>query len=166
VQGLLRDEVLKLRELMQEMKSLDLDSRKLVPFLADTVERFERETGIKARFRSEVSQPSMPARMCRELARIVQEGLVNVRKHSQAQQVFVSLSSRDGKWNVSIEDDGCGFPFAGRLSHVELDSSGKGPLVIKERVRLVEGELTIESNPGKGTRLEVSVPQKQEVVHD
>jgi len=50
IQGLLREEVLKLRELMQQMKSLDVDSRKLIAFLGDTVERFQRETGITARF--------------------------------------------------------------------------------------------------------------------
>jgi signal transduction histidine kinase len=165
VQGLLREEVLKLRELMQQMKSLDLDARRFIPFLSDTVERFERETGIRAGFRSDVSQPAISARMCREVARIVQEGLVNVRKHSHARQVLVTLHLKDGKLNVSIEDDGCGFPFSGRLSHAELDASGRGPVVIKERVRLVAGELTIESNPGKGARLEITVPQKQEAVY-
>jgi signal transduction histidine kinase len=39
---------------------------------------------------------------------------------------------------------------------------GKGPLVIKERVRLIEGELTIESNPGQGSLLEITVPQRRE----
>ncbi|MGA8308657.1 MAG: histidine kinase dimerization/phosphoacceptor domain-containing protein, partial [Terriglobales bacterium] len=48
IQGLLREEVLKLRELMQQMKSLDVDSRRLIGFLVDTVERFQRETGITA----------------------------------------------------------------------------------------------------------------------
>src|SRR5438270_8662514 len=48
IQGLLREEVLKLRELMQEMKSIDVDARKLPAFLTDTVERFQRETGISA----------------------------------------------------------------------------------------------------------------------
>ena len=64
-----------------------------------------------------------------------------------------------------IEDDGRGFPFAGRLSQSELDALGKGPLVIKERVRVIAGELTIESNPGQGSRLEISVPQKPEAAY-
>jgi signal transduction histidine kinase len=42
---------------------------------------------------------------------------------------------------------------------------GKGPLVIKERVRVIAGELTIESNPGQGSRLEITVPQKPEAMH-
>lgn len=165
IQGLLREEVLKLRELMQQMKTLDVDSKRLLGLLADTVERFQRETGISARFTSELEELDMPQPVCRELARIVQEGLVNVRKHSGARQVLVRLGSRDGKWTIVIEDDGSGFPFSGRLTQGELDAIGKGPAVIKERVRLIEGELTVESNPGRGSRLEVNIPQKRETVY-
>jgi signal transduction histidine kinase len=165
IQGLLREEVLKLRELMQQMKTLDVDSKKLLGLLSDTVERFQRETGISARFLSDLDELNMPQPVCRELARIVQEALVNVRKHSRARQVLVRLGSRNGAWHVLIEDDGCGFPFAGRLAQAELDVLGKGPMVIKERVRLIEGELTVESNPGHGSRLEITVPQRREAAY-
>jgi signal transduction histidine kinase len=165
IQGLLREEVLKLRELMQQMKSLDVDSRKLIGFLADTVERFQRETGITARFSSDLEEPDMPQPVCRELSRIVQEGLVNVRKHSRAKTALVRLSAKNENWTLVIEDDGRGFPFSGRLSQTDLDALGKGPLVIKERVRVIAGELTIESNPGQGSRLEITVPQKPEAMH-
>lgn len=165
IQGLLREEVLKLRELMQQMKSLDVDSRKLIGFLADTVERFQRETGITARFSSDLEEPDMPQPVCRELSRIVQEGLVNVRKHSGAKTALVRLSAKNGNWTLVIEDDGRGFPFSGRLPQAELDALGKGPLVIKERVRVIAGELTIESNPGQGSRLEITVPQKPEAMN-
>jgi signal transduction histidine kinase len=165
IQGLLREEVLKLRELMQQMKSLDVDSRKLLRFLEDTVERFQRETGISTRFVSEMMELNMPQPVCREIARIVQEALVNVRKHSGARQVLVRFSSTDARWNLVIEDNGCGFPFSGRLSQAELEAMGKGPLVIKERIRLIDGELTIESNPGRGSRLEIGIPQKREAAY-
>jgi signal transduction histidine kinase len=165
IQLLLREEVLKLRELMQEMKSLDLDSRKLLGFLSDTVERFQRETGIAARFVTDLEGVEMPQQMCRELARIVQEGLVNVRKHSGAHHTLVRLGAYDGKWQVVIEDDGQGFPFTGRLSQVELDDQRKAPVIIQERVRLLAGRLTIESIPGKGSRLEIDVPQTREVAY-
>jgi len=165
IQALLREEVLKLRELMQQMKTLDVDSKKLMALLSDTVERFQRETGITARFSSEVEELDMPQQVCREVARIVQEALVNVRKHSHAGQVLVRLAAGNGSWNVTIEDDGRGFPFSGRLSHAELDALRKGPMVIKERVRLIEGELTIESNPGHGSRLEITVPRQKDAVH-
>lgn len=165
IQGLLREEVLNLRELMQQMKSLDVDARKLPAFLNDTVERFQRETGISARFHAELHDFDMPQQVCREIARIVQEGLVNVRKHSQARRVLVRMTSVNGDWSVVIEDDGKGFPFSGKLSHEELEGAGKGPVVIRERVRLIEGELTIESNPGQGSRLEIKIPRKREAAY-
>jgi signal transduction histidine kinase len=165
IQSLLREEVLKLRELMQQMKSLDVDSRRLLGFLADAVERFQRETGISARFFSDVDHLEMPQPVCREVARIVQESLVNVRKHSSARQALVRLNSDNDRWNLVIEDDGHGFPFAGRLSHMELDTLGRGPQVIKERVRVIKGELTIESVPGQGSRLEISIPHKREAAY-
>lgn len=165
IQGLLREEVLKLRELMQQMKSLDVDSRRLLGFLADAVERFQRETGISARFLSDLDHLEMPQPVCREVARIVQESLVNVRKHSGARQALVRLTSNSDRWNLVIEDDGNGFPFAGRLSHLELDTLGRGPQVIKERVRVIKGELTIESVPGQGSRLEINIPHKREAAY-
>jgi signal transduction histidine kinase len=110
---------------------------------------------------SEATEIDMPPRLCRELARIVQEGLVNIRKHSGAKRASVGLARTNGQWTLTVEDDGRGFPFSGRFSHAELEAGGKGPLVIRERVRLIEGELTIESNPGRGSRLEISLPDKK-----
>jgi signal transduction histidine kinase len=166
IQGLLREEVLKLRELMQQMKSIDVDSRRLLSLITDAVERFERETGISARFVTDITKLEMPNRICRELLRIVQEGLVNVRKHSKARHALVRLSSSDLHWSLTMEDDGKGFPFSGRLTQEELDQIGRGPVIIKERVRLIAGALTVESNPGAGTRLEIKVPKDGEVTDE
>jgi signal transduction histidine kinase len=165
IQGLLREEVLKLRELMQQMKTLDVDSSRLLGLLADTVERFQRETGVSARFLTELDEFEMPQQVCREIARIVQEALVNIRKHSGAKQVLVRLDAKNGSWRLIVEDDGKGFPFSGKFSQVELDNLGKGPVVIKERVRLIEGALTIESNPTQGSRLEITIPQQREAAY-
>jgi signal transduction histidine kinase len=161
IQGLLREEVLKLRELMQEMKSTEVDARKLPGFLRDTVQRFQRETGIAAQFVMDADEVVLPQATCRELARIAQEALVNVRKHSGAKRVIVQLSRDDSKWQLIVEDDGAGFPFSGRIAQSELE--GRAPAIIRERVRLIQGELAIESNPGKGARVEVSVPEVQAV---
>jgi len=163
IQGLLREEVLKLRELMQQMKSIDVDARRFLRLVTDTVERFERETGISARFVTDVTKLEMPDKVCRELLRIVQEGLVNVRKHSKARHALVRLSSSPSQWSLTLEDDGKGFPFSGRLTQDEMEQMGKGPMIIKERVHLIAGALTVESNPGTGTRLEIRVPKSGEV---
>jgi signal transduction histidine kinase len=75
----------------------------------------------------------------------------------------VRLGSSASQWNLTLEDDGKGFPFSGRVTQDELDQMGKGPMIIKERVRLIAGTLTVESSPGKGTRLEIKVPKGGEV---
>lgn len=166
IQSLLREEVLKLRELMQQMKAIDVDSQRLLGVLRDTVERFQRETGISARFVTDLEELDMPQRVCGEMLRIVQESLVNVRKHSGARHALVRLTSNGSKWNLTVEDDGKGFAFAGRYNQDQMEEAGKGPMVIRERVRLIDGELTVESNPGQGTRLEVTVPRNGQASHD
>jgi signal transduction histidine kinase len=166
IQSLLREEVLKLRELMQQMKAIDVDSQRLLGVLRDTVERFQRETGITARFVTDIDDLDMPQRICREILRIVQEGLVNVRKHSGARHALVRLASSATTWNLIVEDDGKGFPFTGRYNQQQIEESGKGPMIIKERVGLIAGELTVESNPGQGTRLEVTVHRNGDMPHE
>ncbi len=166
IQGLLREEVLKLRELMQQMKAIDVDAQRLLGVLNDTVERFQRETGISARFVTDLEDLDMPQRICREILRIVQEGLVNVRKHSGARHALVRLGANPEKWSLTLEDDGKGFSFGGRYNQDQLEEAGKGPMIIEERVRLIGGQLTVESNPGQGTRLEIIVPRNGDVPHE
>jgi signal transduction histidine kinase len=155
VRNLLRQEVINLRELMQRLRLDDLEPRQLLASVAETVERFERETGIHAHFRSDVETVAFPPRVAREVAQIVHEGLANVRKHSGAQNVHVSLGVEQDVWKLVIEDDGRGFEFSGRLTEAELDQDRRGPQVIRERVRFLKGQLAIESQPGHGSRLEV-----------
>jgi signal transduction histidine kinase len=154
----LRQEVARLRDFMQQMRPLDIEPDKLVDALGEFVQRFQRETGIGARFVTQLDRVALSPRACREIARILEEALVNIRRHSGARNVFVRLSAVNSDYRLSIDDDGRGFPFAGRLSQADLDSSRKGPLVINERVRQLGGALTVESEPGRGARLEIAVP--------
>ena len=165
IQQLLRQEVLNLRELMQQMKPVDMGPQQFLDFLADTVDRFRRDTGISAKFVSDLQDVEMSPKTCREIARIVQEGLVNVRKHARASNVLVQFTRDDGTWKLIIDDDGQGFNFNGRMSFEELVSRRKGPTVIKERVRSIGGELTVDSSPKRGARLEITLPQKGRTPH-
>ncbi len=160
-QKLLHDEVLNLRELMQQMRPLDLGPRQFLDFLAGTVDRFRQDTGISARFVCNLDEVSLSPRVCNELARILQESLVNIRKHSQARNVLVAFDSQGGFWKLVVDDDGKGFDFSGRRELTDLDAARQGPMVIKERVRSIGGQLVVESRPGKGARLEVLCPQKR-----
>lgn len=160
IESQLHQEVINLRELIGQMRPPNLKPQQLLDFLAECVERFQRETGISASFVSDLDEVRLPARTCREVARIVQEGLVNARKHSHAKNVVVRFGRDNGHWRVSIDDDGRGFGFTGRLGPSELDATRRGPVVIKERVRSMGGALTIESFPDHGARLEITLPSK------
>ena len=160
IQGLLRREVLNVRELMQSVRPIDIGPHQFLDFIAGLVERFSRDTGIPVRFVSELQQVTLPAPTCREMARVVQESLANIRRHSGARSAMVRLAPQNGHLKLLINDDGQGFPFAGRFTLSELDSSRRGPAVIKERVRAVGGDMVIESTPGQGSRLEITIPQK------
>jgi signal transduction histidine kinase len=159
IQRILRQEVLNLRELMQQMKPVDIRPTQLLDFLVTMVDKFQRDTGISSRFVSTLQEISLPPRVCAQLARIVQEGLANARKHSGARKILVQMGQHDGQFRLAIDDDGRGLDFSGRLTLTELDAIRKGPLAIKERVRTIGAGLVVESVPGKGTRIEVSLPK-------
>ena len=66
----------------------------------DMVQRFGRDTGITARFATDLKEIRLSRSVCFEITRIVQEGLVNIRKHSAARNVLVRFSARDGFWTL------------------------------------------------------------------
>lgn len=160
IQELLREEVLNLRELMQSLRAIDVGPHQFLDFVSELVERFRRDTGVEACFVSDLPDISLPVPVCRELARVVQEGLVNVRKHSGAHSVRVSFRNANGSWQLVINDDGKGFPFSGRQTMNELDQLRRGPDIIKQRVRALGGDLVVVSTPGQGSTLEITVPKK------
>src|SRR5260221_10678381 len=84
--------------------------------------------------------------MCTEVVRIVQEGLSSVRKHSGARHVSVRITEANARWRLTIEDDGRGLDAA---------ATKLSPMVIKECVRSLGGELKLQSAPGSGLRLEI-----------
>jgi signal transduction histidine kinase len=88
------------------------------------------------------------------LYRIVQEGLTNCARHAQAKNIKVSLTDANGQLAVTVEDDGVGFDQHGGVSY------GLGLLGITERVRELCGKIAIKSEPGKGTRLDVTLPRE------
>ncbi len=157
VQQLLQREVLALRELMQALRPIELETSDQLPdVLASLVERFRRDTSVSARFVWTGGPISLSSATALELARIVQEALVNVRKHSRARNVLVRLTNTDETCTLIIEDDGQGFDFEGRLSARELEKRRVGPAIIKERARIAGAQLSVDSAPGVGARLELT----------
>jgi signal transduction histidine kinase len=161
LQALIHKEALNLRDLIEKTKPLNFSPKELPDFLAELVARFRRDTGISVRLETGEENITLPPGICHEIVRIVQEGLSNVRKHSGASNVVITLCEGDeGQHKLLIADDGEGFGFRGRVTQTQLDASHRGPGVIKERVRLIGGELTIDSTPGHGARLEITIPDE------
>jgi signal transduction histidine kinase len=160
VQSALSAEVRGLRVLTRRMHAPQFGPNNLQQTLGDLIHRFERDTNIAVRFESDFDA-DVTSRTRHEIVRIVQEGLTNIRKHSGAKHVMVRLASTNGSVRLVIEDDGRGFAFSGRRSQRELEVMSAGPLIIRERVRALRGELNVFSMPGKGARLHVKVPATQ-----
>jgi signal transduction histidine kinase len=89
------------------------------------------------------------------LLRIAQEAVTNASKHAHASRIEVMLDRTDKMVNLKVIDDGCGFQtedaFAGMGGHFGL-------IGIRERAERIGGEIRLESQPGAGTEVEVTVP--------
>ncbi len=90
------------------------------------------------------------------LYRIVQEGLTNCARHAQAKSIRVSLEESNGQLVARVEDDGVGFDSHGGVTY------GLGLLGMTERVRELCGKISIQSQPGEGTHIEVKLPLNRE----
>jgi signal transduction histidine kinase len=100
------------------------------------------------------------------LYRIVQEALTNIAKHAAAENVSIVLEKRASRVRLIIEDDGRGFDVSGALGSGRGNRPTDGKLGLygmRERAALLEGTLTIESTPGVGTTVFVTVPLEEEV---
>jgi signal transduction histidine kinase len=155
----LHAEVLTARDLMQRVRPVEFNPRDLPGRLADLAERFRRDAGIDVRFVCTFDEAELSPRLAAELLRISQEALVNVRKHSGASHVLIRFSASPSHWTLVIDDNGRGFEFTGRHTLDELDRTRRGPAVIKERVRGIRGGLILDSLPGRGSSLEITVPR-------
>lgn len=142
-----------LRELLHNFLA-PVDQRGLVPALEKMTQRFRQDTGVSIFFQSSCRQVNMGASEEMQLLRIVQESLANIRKHAHAHTVRVLLTcSTAGEYRLLVEDDGVGF------DNVSLPGSpGEhiGLSIMEERARKVGAELKIESEPGEGTRVELT----------
>ncbi len=143
-----------LRELLANYR-LKIDERGLVPAVAGMVERFSQETGINVFFHNECRKLSLTPAQESQVFHIVKEALSNIRKHSHAVNVRILLNGDGrGTYSLLIEDDGEGMaPVSEALPGEHIGLS-----VMRERAERLPGELTIESEPGEGTRVVLTFP--------
>ncbi len=158
VQELTKSQSTELRAWVRSMRPVEIDGAGLAPSIRKLVEGFEKESGISATMLGVTSDSTPDPQTAREILQIVRESLHNVQKHSKASRVTVAIGKQDGFFELSVADDGTGFPFAGTYSLEELELLRLGPESIRRRVRGLNGEMLLESQPGKGSGVRVRIP--------
>lgn len=124
------------------------------PAIEKLVSRFRKEEDIPIFLQNEWGKDNLPPEMQIEVVRIVQEALANVRKHSRATAVRIMMRHDDGLYRVLIEDDGIGFEDR-RLFHKPGEHIGL--TIMQERAQRLGGDLRVESEPGEGTRVTLTL---------
>ncbi|NIO69327.1 MAG: GAF domain-containing protein, partial [Anaerolineae bacterium] len=125
--------------------------------LPQIISEFEKQTRCRIESRIDKNQlPRLSPSVAFQATYILREALTNVRKHSGADSVHLTLQGlEDGRIEITIQDNGRGFDLD---SDQPLDRGGFGLRFMRERAERVKGSLRIESGPGQGTRVVVSLP--------
>ncbi|MHB8053935.1 MAG: sensor histidine kinase [Candidatus Aminicenantales bacterium] len=129
----------------------------LEPALQWLCKQFQKKHGLRAEMTSEGTGPSVPDSLQITIFRSVQEFLLNVAKHAQASFVRVHLVRQAGGLRVEVRDDGVGFD-AFTEGAALADRGGFGLFSIRERLKVLGGELEVSSSPGHGASFILSVP--------
>ncbi|MEW2376140.1 sensor histidine kinase [Micromonospora sp. NPDC047812] len=145
-----RENLAEARRFVRGLASPALDGASLTDALRRLCAATERDTGTPVRFA--VTGTVAPLGVDNEVAllRVAQGALANVRSHAQARQAAVTLTYGDQEVMLDVYDDGTGFD--------PTVTSGFGLTGIRERIAYLGGTLAVESAPGEGTALAVSLP--------
>jgi len=134
------------RELLVHFRTRTSDED-IEPALRTTLSKFEHQTGLHVDFEIDGhGLPLDPAVQVQAL-HIVQEALSNVRKHAAAEHVWLRVQ-RDPVWRFEVRDDGRGFDLDTAAGETQV-----GLHIARERAQRIGGEVLVESTPGKGTRV-------------
>jgi signal transduction histidine kinase len=145
--------IIEAREALVTMRSSIEEDVPFSDMLVRTVDDFESRSGLRAEFSASTGMPSTLApRVQVELLRIVSEALNNVRKHADATIVRIRAEVSDGELLITITDNGRGF------AQAEAFDKGMGLQGMRERARLIGGNLLVMSEISGGTTVEVRAP--------
>ncbi len=130
----------------------------LLDSLREYVQKFSRQSGVHVELEIEEGlRPTFTPAIEVQLIRVTQEALSNVRKHAHARSAVVSFRKEDSRLKMVVEDDGQGFD--ANIIDNRRNGEHYGTKTMAERMRGVGGELVIDSEPGKGTRVIVTLPE-------
>jgi PAS domain S-box-containing protein len=136
------------QRLVTELRPAVLDDLGLVAAIEWQCQDFQKRTGIPCTCVTSADDIAMEPERATALFRICQEALTNTARHAQATAVTIKLESRSDFLQLVVADNGVGIPDTKVSNRRSL-----GLLGMKERVALFGGEITIQSNPGKGTTI-------------
>jgi signal transduction histidine kinase len=154
----LATETVALRRLMTELRPPILDERGLAAALTDCAQQVLGGTSVDWQVEAGDEAVSLAPEIETVAYRVVREALVNIRKHAPAAHVKVVLAERPEHVHVTIEDDGPGFDEEAPVGHT--NGVRYGLIGMRERVESVGGDWRLDTAPGKGTRIELSLPCK------
>ena len=145
-----------LRAAINHLLSRQSPRKALHELLGDIVQTFAAERQTPVRLAHNDSAPLfLSPDKNEQVVRIVQEALSNATRHGQAQHIDVTLEKRDDAVIITIADDGCGFDPA-TVHHNAGHHFGLS--IMQARAARIDGQVTVESAPGQGTRVTLSFP--------
>lgn len=143
------------RSLALELRPTMLDTAGLDATLRWLASQHEQRTGIPTEVVGHLNE--VPGEVAIAAFRVIQEALTNVLRHAQAQHIWIELSQSDGAAELLVRDDGVGFDVPETLDWA-ANRGHLGLLGMNERVQILGGRLEVDSKPGLGTRIRLSLP--------
>ncbi|MFE6612525.1 PAS domain S-box protein [Amycolatopsis sp. NPDC057786] len=153
IQGAIR----RLRILVAQLRPPALNDEDLVASVRDYLHEVVAGWGLDCTLRHDLAVEPPPDLVVTAF-RILQEALVNVRKHANATSVVVSLTGQDGGLLVTVADDGDGMKADGESAHESLSGEHIGMASMRERAEAAQGWFRISSRPGEGTTVAFWIP--------
>jgi signal transduction histidine kinase len=157
LQTLAQAQVRDLRVFLHSMRPVDVGGN-VIAAARRAAESFQKESGIPVTFLGADAPVGLPQETTSEVLQMVREALHNVQKHAAATRVALVLEKTDRGLEISVEDNGHGFSFAGSYSLEELELLRLGPASLKRRARSLNAEMLLESRPGRGAGLKFRIP--------
>lgn len=158
VERLAQDSLADVRRIVAALAPSELEDNALAQALQQMLTRAHDETGIAIESRVDDSLPLIPNEAEVALLRTAQSALANVRLHSGASKVVLSLIDAGDSVRLDIIDDGSGFDLESWESTPGTSSTGYGLRFMQARLRELGGGLDIETAPGEGTAISAHLP--------
>jgi ligand-binding sensor domain-containing protein/signal transduction histidine kinase len=157
--ALVRSSMAEARRYVWDLRSQSLEDRDLPAALAEMTRRLTAETEVQTQFEVGGTLRPLPPNVENNLLRIGQEAVNNAVRHARARSIAVKLSFDATSVRLNVRDNGRGFD-----AGVYTNGSGGhfGLVGMRERAREMGGEVRVESGPGEGCEVEVSVPVESE----